>query len=183
MRKFLDYLYRASGALGATFLGAICITVMLQVCANMIDSLVRLVTGEPFGLLIPSYSEFTGFFLVAASFLSLAYSLRAGSHIRVSLIIRGVSGKPRRLVELWCTGSGAIFVAYFAWHSILMVMDSYEFNDISYGMIPVPIWIPQLGMALGLVILTVALIDDMVSVLKGETPSYEIADGTVADEL
>lgn len=177
MRKSLDFLYKASGALAAAFLAAICIIVMLQVGANMIDSLFRLLTGEPLGLLIPSYSEFTGFFLVSASFLALAYSLRAGSHIRVSLIIRGFSGRGRKVIDLWCTASGAIFSAYFSWHTILMVIDSYKFNDISYGMIPVAIWIPQAGMPIGLVILTIALIDEMVTVLKGGTPEFEKGDG------
>ncbi len=173
MRKILDTLYRISGALGALFLAAICAIVMLQVGASMINSLVHVVTGVPGDLLIPSYSEFTGYFLVSASFLSLAYTLRAGGHIRVSLIIRGIGGKPRKFVELWCTGSGAIFVAFFAWHSVLMVMDSYEYNDISFGMIPVPFWIPQSGMALGLIVLAIALVDDLVSVLKGQMPTYE----------
>ena len=177
MRKFLNLLYQASGALAAVFLAAICAIVMLQVGANMIDSLFRLVTGEPLGLLIPSYSEFTGFFLVSASFLALAYSLRSGSHIRVSLIIRGFSGRARLWIDLWCTVSGAIFTSFFAWHAVLMVIDSYEYNDISYGMIPVPIWIPQLGMALGLVILTIALLDEMITVLKGGTPEFEKGDG------
>lgn len=176
MRKYLDHLYQTSGILGAGFLAAICLIVMLQVGANMIDSLFRAVTGEPLGLLVPSYSEFTGFFLVAASFLALAYSLRAGSHIRVSLIIRNLGGKPRQFVELWCAGSGAIFSAFFAWHTVLMVIDSYKFDDISYGMISVPIWIPQSGMALGLIILTIALVDEVVTVLKGETPAYEQGD-------
>ena len=68
----------------------------------MIDSAARLITGEPVGLVVPSYSEFTGFFLVAASFLALANSLRHGSHIRVTLLIRGLPSGPRRLIEIWC---------------------------------------------------------------------------------
>jgi TRAP-type C4-dicarboxylate transport system permease small subunit len=177
IRKYLDSLYRFSGGLAAVFLAAICLIVILQVGANIIDSLFRTFTGEPLGLLIPSYSEFTGFFLVAASFLALAYSLRAGSHIRVALLIRGLSGKPRRYIELWCTGSGAIFCAYFSWHTLLMVIESYKFNDISYGMISVPIWIPQSGMAIGLIILTIALADEIVTILNGKTPAYEQGDG------
>ena len=66
MRVFLDKLYALSGGVAAAFLLAICIAVMLQVGANMIDSAARLIIGEPVGLVVPSYSEFTGFFLVAA---------------------------------------------------------------------------------------------------------------------
>ena len=87
MRRVLDSLYSLSGAAAAAFLLAICGIVLLQVGANMIDSAATLVIGEPIGLVVPSYSEFTGFFLVAASFLAMANALRSGSHIRVTLII------------------------------------------------------------------------------------------------
>jgi hypothetical protein len=39
-------------------------------------------------------------------------------------------------------------------------------------MIAVPIWIPQTAMFLGLVVLSVALFDELVAVCKGCVPSY-----------
>lgn len=173
MRRALDNLYRLSGAAAATFLLAICGIVLLQVGANMIDSAATLMTGEPIGLVVPSYSEFTGYFLVAASFLALANTLRSGSHIRVSLIIRGLPPGPRRWVELWCTALGVLMSGYFSWYAIDMVIDAYRYNDVSPGIIPVPIWIPQSSMALGLVIFTIALADEFITLLGGGTPKYE----------
>ncbi|MEE8189251.1 MAG: TRAP transporter small permease subunit, partial [Kiloniellales bacterium] len=102
MRGFLNLLYRGSGALAAMFLAAICGIVLLQVGANLIDKLVGWFGGEPPGLLVPSYAEFTGFFLASASFLALAYTLREGGHIRVSLLIQHLSGRRRRAIEIWC---------------------------------------------------------------------------------
>ncbi|MCZ6637925.1 MAG: TRAP transporter small permease [Alphaproteobacteria bacterium] len=175
MRRALDSLYRLSGAVAAAFLLAICGVVLLQVGANIINSAATLIAGEPVGLAIPSYSEFTGYFLVAASFLALAPALRAGSHIRVSLLIRSLSSGPRRMVELWCSGFGALFSGYFTWFAIDMVMDSYRFNDVSPGIIAVPIWIPQSAMAVGLVILVIALADEFVILILGGEPEYEKA--------
>jgi len=149
---------------------------MAQVGANMLDSAVRLVTGEPLGLVIPAYAEFTGFFLVAASFLALANALRAGSHIRVVLLIRGAGPRARHWIELWCTGAGALFMAYFTWFAVEMVVESYTYNDTSPGIVPVPIWIPQTSMAIGLVILTIALMDEFVTVLGGDPPAYAKGD-------
>ena len=74
MRRSLDALYRLSGALAAVFLAGICLLVVLQVGANIIDAIIRQVSGEPLGLLVPSYAEFTGFFLVAATFFCCAIS-------------------------------------------------------------------------------------------------------------
>ena len=96
MRRALDTLYRLSGGLAAVFLAAICGIVIAQVSANIIDTVSLAVLGEPVGLVVSSYAEFTGFFLVAASFLAMANTLHAGSHIRVSLLIRGLGPGPRR---------------------------------------------------------------------------------------
>jgi len=173
LRPFLNLLYRSSGVLAATFLAAICGIVLLQVGANLIDKLAGWVGGEPLGLLVPSYAEFTGYFLASASFLALPYTFREGGHIRVSLLIQHVSGGPRRAIELWCLAASAALTGYFTWFLIALVLESFEFGDVSPGMVPVALWIPQSGMALGLVILTIALVDDFIVVLRGGQPSYQ----------
>ena len=98
MRKLLDSLYLASGWAAACFIGAICTLVVAQVGLNLIDRVAGLATGTAIGLTIPSYADFTGFFLAAASFLALAHTLRQGGHIRVTLLI---SHLPDRLARLF----------------------------------------------------------------------------------
>jgi hypothetical protein len=56
-----------------------------------------------------------------------------------------------------------------------MTWESYVFNDRSAGVLPIPLWIPQTGMSLGIIVLTIAFLDDLVTVLRGGTPSYEAA--------
>ncbi len=172
MRKFLDFLYRASGVVAAAFLLAICLVVLAQVGANIIDVIASWITGTPIGLVVPSYAEFAGFFLAASSFLALAYTLRSGSHIRVNLIIQHIGGWPRRLIELVVTAIGTAFSAYFAYFTVGLVVESWQFGDVSSGMVPVALWIPQTAMALGLVILTISLVDSLVEVLRGKEPAY-----------
>jgi TRAP-type C4-dicarboxylate transport system permease small subunit len=187
MRKFLDFLYRASGVAAAAFLLAICVVVLLQVGANIIDSLVGWITGTPIGLVVPSYAEFAGFFLASSSFLALAYALRSGSHIRVSLIIQRIGGLPRRLIELFCCAVGASFSAYFAYFTVKLVIESWQFGDVSPGMVPVALWIPQTAMAVGLIVLTIALVDCFFEALRGEEPAYAKSatpdDDAVAESL
>lgn len=172
MRRFLDRLYRASGALAALFLVAICGVVLLQVGANLVDVLSELVTGEPVGIVIPSYAEFAGFFLAAASFLALAYTLRRGGHIRVSLVIIHLEGRARRGVEIGCIAAALAISAYFAWFMFALVFESFAYGDLSPGMVPVALWIPQSSMAVGLAVLAIALADELVCVLRGGDPSY-----------
>ena len=59
-----------------------------------------------------------------------------------------------------------------------MTYDSWRFNDQATGVLAVPLWIPQLGFSGGLVILSIALIDELVNVLRGNRPTYEKANPT-----
>jgi TRAP-type C4-dicarboxylate transport system permease small subunit len=172
MRSFLDWLYRMSGWVSASFIAAICALVFAQVILNMIDRLSTLFTGSAIGLSIPSYADFTGFFLAAASFFALAFTLREGGHIRVTLFLQHISPRIRRLFEFWCVGLATAVSIYFAWYMGLLVLDSFKFNDLSSGIVPVPLWIPQSGMLLGLIVLSIALVDELVGLFSGANPSY-----------
>jgi hypothetical protein len=55
---------------------------------------------------------------------------------------------------------------------IQMAWDAWRFGERANGVLAVPLWIPQSGMALGLVVLTVAFIDEGVRVLRLGAPSY-----------
>ena len=150
----------------------ICLLVVCQVLLNLLDRLSTLLTGSAIGLTIPSYADFTGFLLAAASFLSLAYTLRQGAHIRVVLLIGRLPIKFQRVVEVWCIGFGLAVSLYFTWYTAALTYESYAYNDLSSGMIAVPLWIPQTAMLFGLAVLSVALLDELVAVCRGNTPCY-----------
>ena len=173
IRRFLNLIYKASGVVAAGFLAAICITVVLQVAANIINKIMGLFFGASPGLIVPSYAEFTGFFLVAASFFALAYTLQSGVHIRVSLLINRLGPFSRRWVEVWCLALGAMLTGYFSFYAFNLVYESYVFGDLAVGMVPLPLWIPQFLMALGSAVLFTELVDDLVQVLSGRAPSYQ----------
>lgn len=160
MRVFLDGLYRACAALAALFLALIAGLVVAQVAGRMV------------GVLVPGADDLAGYSLTASSFLALAFTLRAGAHIRVTLLVRRAPPRRRQAVELWCLGFGAVVTGYFAWHVVEMAWDAYRFGEKSIGQLPLPLWIPQSAMALGIVVLTIAFVDEFVRVLRCGTPSY-----------
>ncbi len=172
MRRVLDAIYTTSGWLAAFFIFAIAAIVLLQVAANLIDAIAAAATGEALGLVIPSYADFAGFFLAASSFLALAYTLRSGGHIRVNLFIRTLNETHRQWVELWCAAVGAGVSGYFTWFAFGLMLESIEFGDLSPGMVPVPLWIPQSAVTLGLSVLTIAFVDELLTILNGRRPSY-----------
>lgn len=172
MRKLLDNIYLYSGWLAAGFIAAICFLVILQVGLNLIDRISTITTGTAIGLTIPSYADFTGFFLASASFLALAHTLRQGGHIRVTLLISHLPPKIGKILEFWCIGAATAVSCYFTWYTGLLVWESYLYHDLSPGMIAIPLWLPQLGMFFGLIILSIALVDEFIYYMRGRIPSY-----------
>ncbi|MEL6196594.1 MAG: TRAP transporter small permease subunit [Pseudomonadota bacterium] len=167
MRRALDALYLWSGYAAAGFLVLIVATVLLQVGFTLVDAVALAVGARPVGLVLPSYAEFTGYFLAAASFLAAAHTLSRGAHIRVSLVIQRLGPRPRRWAEIWCACVGTLFSAYFTGWMVMLVLESLAFGDVSPGMIPVALWIPQLSIALGMAVFTIALADMAVGAITG----------------
>ena len=117
------------------------------------------------------------------AFLGLAHAFKAGEIIRVGLLLDRLQGRARRAVEVACLTVGAALVGYFAWYAVRLVVDSWRFNDMSQGVVAVPLWIPQIGFAAGLVILFVAFLDELVRVLAGHRPTYEKPPPASPDEV
>lgn len=165
MRRVLDGLYTASGALAAMFLALIFTIIIVQVAFNTIDRIAGLLFGQAIGLAIPSYADFAGFFLASTSFLGLASTLRSGDLIRVNLVLQRMNPVIRRIAELWGTAIGSLVSAMATWYAVQLALDAWRYNELSTGIIAIPMWIPQLSLILGLAILTIAFIDGFVSCL------------------
>ena len=168
MRTALNAIYKGSGLLAGFFLVAIAILSLTQIVERLL------------GIAAHSYYEFAGYCMAASSFLGLAWTLRSNEHIRMTLAISGLAGKRRRAVEIVCLAAACAIVGHFAWSSIEMVWVSYSLNDVSQGLVPIKLWVPQSGMALGLGILLLAFVDDLLVVLSGGSASYVAAEAAKA---
>jgi TRAP-type C4-dicarboxylate transport system permease small subunit len=131
------------------------------------------VFGRLFDFLIPSADDFARLCLAASSFLALAYTLRQGAHIRVSLLLERLPPAGARVLELLCLAFGTALMGYFSYYCFDMVRDGILYPDYTIGLIPIPKWIPQIGMTVGVVLLFIALLDDLICVLSGKPASYQ----------
>nr|WP_298376129.1 TRAP transporter small permease [uncultured Halomonas sp.] len=159
----LRALYTLGGYTAAVCLCVICAMIALQVFGRLLDKLSTAIGAGSLDLTIPGLSEISGFLLVGASFLGLAYTFVHGGHIRVTLLTGQLPPKVRVFVELWCLSIALGLCGYLAWYTGVLMLDSIEFGEVSYGMVPVPLWIPQSAMLLGILLLTLALIEAWIS--------------------
>lgn len=151
---------------GGAVLAAICLVLIALL------TLVQVI-GRAIGVMIVDASAIAGYAMAASIFLALAYTLREGGHIRVGLLLTYVSPKVKRALEIWCLLVFSMLALYMAYACISFVHDSYRFADVSTGMLAIPLWIPQSSMALGTVLLAVALIEETIRVIRGNQPIYE----------
>ena len=86
------------------------------------------------------------------------------------------SGEVRDYAELAALAITALFVGYMTWAATTFVYDSWKFNEVAQGLIKLPIWIPQLCFVIGVAIFFVAVLDELVTVLRGEKPAYQVAE-------
>ncbi|MEQ8604737.1 MAG: TRAP transporter small permease [Marivibrio sp.] len=172
MRRALDRLYEVSGLIAAFFLILICTVVTAQVVLNTIDRIAGLLTGSAIGLVIPSYSTFAGLFLAASTFFALPYAFRRGAHIRVSLVLQALPPTAQRGCDVAAALIATLFSAFFTWYMGGLVQESLQFGDVTSGIVPVPLWIPQSAMTLGLAILTIACLDDFLTLMRGGEAAF-----------
>lgn len=165
MRRGLNTLYTISGAIAASSIGLIMIIVLSQVTLNFVDWILARVAGQSLGLLIPSYATFSGYALASATFFGLGYTLRKGGHIRVTLIVRSLPDRLQRFFEALTSLIGAGIGSLLTFYMIEHAYDAWRFGDMSFGLIAVPLWMPQCILIAGSAIFTIACLDTFAETL------------------
>ena len=155
MRRLLDFLYDAAAWLAALAMVGVLLMVLTSILGRLLD------------FHLPGTDAYAGYSMAAAGFLSLAHTLKKGEHIRVTLLMGRLRGGARRGMELWALSVAVLLAGLFAWFSVRLVWQSHLFNDMSTSNDATPLWIPQIAMAVGTVILLLAFIDEWVLELRG----------------
>ena len=158
MRKALDTLYDAAAWAAAFF--------MVGVLAMVLASVV----GRLAGFNLRGSDAYAGYCMAAAAFLALAHTLKRGEHIRVNLLLERFGRRATHALELWSHAAGSLFCVVLAIFCVRLVWQSYTFNDVSQGNDATPLWIPQIAMAAGAIVLAVAMVDDFVLHVRRRHP-------------
>jgi TRAP-type C4-dicarboxylate transport system permease small subunit len=169
MRTALEKLYDLCGYIAAVFLVGIAVSIIMQIIYRM-----RGITFDA--------TEAAGLCLAASTFFGLAHTFRRGAHVRINLLVDRLPQRYRQPFEIFNCLVGTAVVSFLAWHVIALAIQSYQFNDVSPGLMAIPFWIPQAGVAFGITVLAIAFIDELVWLLGGGKPRYEAPDEIGIDQ-
>lgn len=163
MRRALDALYDGAAWLAALAMVGLLLMVLLSIVSRQA------------GFHVPGTDAYAGYLMAAAGFLALAHTLKKGEHIRVTLLLGKLQGRARRAMELWALAAASFLAGLFAFYSARLVWQSHLFHDISTSNDATPLWIPQLAMAAGTLILAIAFVDELVMALRGQRSTIDTA--------
>ena len=164
MRRLLDVLYDTAAWLAALAMVGVLLMVLLSIVSRQV------------GFHVAGTDAYAGYAMAASGFLALAHTLKRNEHIRVTLLLGRLTGGARHAMEMWALSAGVLLAALFAVYSVRLAWVSRSINDISTGNDATPLWIPQLTMALGTVVLLVALMDEWVLAVRGQRQTVENAE-------
>jgi TRAP-type C4-dicarboxylate transport system permease small subunit len=156
MRRILNAIYGTAAWLAALSMIGVLVWVLLSIISRQL------------GFNIPGTDAYAGYSMAGAGFLALAHTLKRNEHIRVTLLLGRLRGKAERALQLWALSVAVLLASLFAYYSVRLAWQSHVINDISTGNDATPLWIPQIAMAVGTVVLLIAFIDEWVLQWRGE---------------
>ena len=156
MRRALNALFDGAAALAAVCMALLLVMVVLGIAGRLLH------------FHLPGTDAYAGYLMAACGFLALAHTLKRGEHIRVTLLSGRLQGRAKRALELWALGAATALAGLLAGYSVRLAWQSHSFNDISTSNDATPLWLPQLAMAAGTLILVLALADEWLLEWRGQ---------------
>ena len=160
MRRWLDGLFAAAAALAALTVLAIFVLMIAASVGRLLEWRVGWV------------NDVVSWLCAAAAFLAMAHAFKHGDFVRVTLLLEKLSPTLRRGFEVASLAVAAVAIGYLAWWAARYTWESYQFNDIANNMVAIPMWIPQLSFVFGALLFVMAVVDELVIVLRGAKPTY-----------
>ena len=157
----IDALGRLDGWLGAACLAALTCLMLGEVLVRALSDIFPWVPAD-----IPVAWEYSSYLMAAAFTFGAAMTLRAGGHIRVTLVLARVTPAARRWMETVLAALGAAFTGYLA-----VAMVNFTWRSFSSGQVSIssesPLWVPQALVTFGIVLLVLQFVARFLQALFG----------------
>jgi TRAP-type C4-dicarboxylate transport system permease small subunit len=152
---------RLDGWLGAACLVALTGLMLGEVLVRALSDIFPWVPAD-----IPVAWEYSSYLMAAAFTFGAAMTLRAGGHIRVTLVLARVTPATRRWMETVLAAMGAAFTGYLA-----VAMVNFTWRSFSSGQVSIssesPLWVPQALVTFGIVLLVLQFVARFFQALFG----------------
>lgn len=158
----LERLIAPLSRLGAG-IAAIGVLVVLAITGYSVFN--RYVLGTP----VTWTDELSGFLVVGIVMFGAAETLRRGEHISVDLMTSRLRGGAQLVAGIWGTIAVVLVMTAIMISGITAVSFSYDFGIYSEGYLALPMWIPQLALIIGGVMVIAVAVGRFCSILSNRS--------------
>ena len=149
------HLFSFCGVLAALSLLGIAVLILSQIGLRLMGSQ------------IPSADDFAAWGLSASIFLALPATLIRGDHIRVTSLRQLMPDRLGHIADILAAAFATAMMGWVAWAIFGYVHESWTYNEVSQGVVAVPLWWPQSAMVLGSVLFALAFAERTLRLILG----------------
>ncbi|WP_439574482.1 TRAP transporter small permease subunit [Phreatobacter sp.] len=146
--KAIDQLGRLDLWLGAACLVALAALMLSEVFARSLSNFTGIGPG-----VVPNAWEYSSYLMAAAFTFGAAMTLRAGGHIRVTILLAVAGPGLRRAIEVVSSFLGALATSYLTFSMVLFTWASFSRGQVSISSGTI-VWPPMAMVTFGLALLT-----------------------------
>jgi len=146
--KAIDRLGRLDLWLGAACLLALAALMLSEVFARSLSNFAGIGPG-----VVPNAWEYSSYLMAAAFTFGAAMTLRAGGHIRVTILLAVAGPGLRRAIEVVSSLLGALATSYLTFSMVLFTWASFSRGQVSISSGTI-VWPPMAMVTFGLALLT-----------------------------
>lgn len=145
------------------------IVLVLMTAYTLVEITLRGTLGIASNILV----EFVGYGLATVTFLGAAQTLRDGSLVRVSLVLRFVPAGLRRVLDVVCLICAMAAISWTAWFVFGDMQRSFSRGYETDSLLPLPLWVPPLGLLVGMLVFLLEMVSWLILVVvdKAELPT------------
>ena len=132
---------------------------------SIVAIIVLQIVCRELGYQVRGADDFTAWSVAGSIFFALAYTFKRGGHIQVTLFTDRLRGRSARAASLLSLFIGTMVTGMLTLSAAHLVYDSYQFEEVAQGLLSVPMWIPQIVLLLGALLLFLAVLDSFLGTI------------------
>lgn len=157
----IDRLGRLDGWIGGFCLLALTLLMLCEIGTRFLSNFLPFFPPS-----IPVAWEYSSYLMAASFTFGAAMTLRAGGHIRVTLLIGKAPPALRQPLEMLCSLLGLVFMAFLTYAMVRFAWGAFSRGQTSISS-DTPVWIPQAVVTFGMALLALQFLARLIQASLG----------------
>ena len=168
----IDWLGRLDGWIAGVCLAALTLLMISEVTVRALSNVFPWVPAS-----VPNAWEYSSYLMAASFTFGAAMTLRAGGHIRVTLVLARATPELRRVMEVGAALGGTILTGFLAYAMVRFTWSAFARGQTSISS-DTPLWIPESLITFGFLLMAAQFLARLIQAIWGlklEDPALRVA--------